>query len=141
MTVRENTLTLSSRPDVRWTGNSHFVISTVSPVNRKLSFCHLDRRSCGPEWRDLTYFKNRFLDFGLCPPLEMTYRDNFTIYHGQYCPRWQGYIAEAKLFKDCERECKKKKNIGRRLRIFLFFIVFSLFDIFQGVIEYVGLKP
>ena len=39
------------------------------------------------------------------------------------------------------RECKKKKNIGRRLQIFIFFKVFSLFDIFQGVIEYVRLKP
>ena len=28
MTIRQDTLTLSSRPEVRWTGNSHFVIST-----------------------------------------------------------------------------------------------------------------
>ena len=28
MAIRKNTLTLSSRPEVRWTGNSHFVIST-----------------------------------------------------------------------------------------------------------------
>ena len=39
------------------------------------------------------------------------------------------------------RECKKKKNIGRRLQIFIFFKVFSLFDIFQGVIEYAGQMP
>ena len=90
MTIRQDILTLSSRPEVRWTGNSHFVISTVSPVNRKLSPCHPDRMSGGPEWRDLTYFKNRFLDFGLCPPLEMTYRDNFAIYRGQYSSHRQG---------------------------------------------------
>ena len=54
--------------------------------------CHPDRKSGGPEtltlssrpeWRDLTYFKNRFLDFGLCPPLEMTYSDSFTDMHFQ----------------------------------------------------------
>ena len=56
----------------------HLVILTGGPLDRELSLCHLDRRSGGPEWRDLTYFKNRFLDFGLCPPLEMTLKGSFT---------------------------------------------------------------
>ena len=34
-------------------------------------------------------------------------------------------IPEAKLYRDVLTECNKKKNIGRKPQIFLFFKVFS----------------
>ena len=43
MTIRKNTLTLSFRPEVRWTGNSHFVISTVGPVDRSGEIWHTSK--------------------------------------------------------------------------------------------------
>ena len=94
----------------------HLVILTGGPLDRELSLCHLDRS--GEIWHTSR------TDF---PTSDCVLRSKWhtatvlRIYRVQYSPRRQGYIAYAKLFKDRERECKKKKNVQAEFHAWKFF--------------------
>ena len=113
----------------------HLVIPTGGQVDRKLSLCHLDRKSCGPEWRDLTYFKNRFLDFGLCPPLEMTYSDSFTDRHyitGNTVRDGKDILPRLNYSRIGNGSARKRKTLAGGCRFF-FFLKFFRFLTYSKV--------